>query len=195
LQWIRTWMIDETYFDIFNPAFTPGRHSLDPRQLPESAFDSAEERQRVEDLIARYNQTLYFTPEISDGFAEIASERIGRAPVRFFLVLPLERIVSVWVTGFSTSNPTRRAVRILSVLPIIWGGVLGFVLWCRRVPLTILLTLIILTRTIFLGYHYAPETRYIVEAYPPLIAACGVTAAALWFYVRRRVAQRLSPSS
>ena len=40
-------------------------------------------------------------------------------------------------------------------------------------PVARLLLLVILTRTIFLAYHYAPEARYIVEAYPAMIAACG----------------------
>jgi len=45
--------------------------------------------------------------------------------------------------------------------------------------------LIVLTRTIFVAYFYAPETRYIVEAYPPMIAACGITAAAFWLRFSR----------
>ncbi len=32
----------------------------------------------------------------------------------------------------------------------------------------------------FLAYHYAPETRYTVEVYPAMIAACGVSIAAVW---------------
>jgi hypothetical protein len=49
-----------------------------------------------------------------------------------------------------------------------------------------LLVLVVLTRTVFLGYHYAPESRYIVEAYPAMIAACGVTCAILWRYLHQR---------
>jgi hypothetical protein len=45
---------------------------------------------------------------------------------------------------------------------------------------------IIIIRTIFLAYHYAPETRYIVEVYPAMIAACGVSIAAMWLGILRR---------
>jgi hypothetical protein len=40
------------------------------------------------------------------------------------------------------------------------------------------------TRTVFFGFLNSSE-HYIVEAYPPMIAACSVTVAALWKYVKR----------
>jgi 4-amino-4-deoxy-L-arabinose transferase-like glycosyltransferase len=185
LWWIRTWMIDETYFSAFYPAFAPaGTTFFDPQELPESAFDSTGERERVEALFARYNQTRRFSPDLDAEFREIAGDRIRRAPFRFFLKLPVYRVASLWLTGFSTSNPLRRLLRILSVLPLIIGGVLGFAFWGRGQPLGALLLSIIITRTVFMGYHYAPETRYIVEVYPPLIAACGITVAFVWLRAR-----------
>jgi hypothetical protein len=45
---------------------------------------------------------------------------------------------------------------------------------------------ITIIRTIFLAYHYAPETRYIVEVYPLMIAACGISVAAIWLGILRR---------
>jgi hypothetical protein len=86
-------------------------------------------------------------------------------------------------------------LRILSVLPIHVGGILGLLIWCRRQPLATLLLLILLARTLFMAYHYAPETRYMAEVYPMIIAACGVTVAALWDQVSRRRVRHLLPSS
>jgi 4-amino-4-deoxy-L-arabinose transferase-like glycosyltransferase len=210
LKWIRTWITDETYFsNVFPPAFDGGSAYLDPNRLPDSAFDSPEEHRRVLTLIAQYNQIRLFTPAISDGFAQIANERIARAPARFLITLPVRRAASMWLTGFAVRQPTNHVgifkilpvvsptlllvIRVLSVLPIIIGGILGFVLLCQRSALVTLLLLTVLLRTIFMAYHYAPETRYIVEAYPPMIAACGVTAAALWHSLnraRRRFSKR-----
>ena len=210
LKWIRTWITDETYFsNVFPPAFDGGSAYLDPNRLPDSAFDSPEEYRRVLTLIAEYNQIRLFTPAISDGFAQIANERIARAPARFLITLPVRRAASMWLTGFAVRQPTNHVgifkilpvvsptlllvIRVLSVLPIIIGGILGFVLLCQRSALVTLLLLTVLLRTIFMAYHYAPETRYIVEAYPPMIAACGVTAAALWRSLnraRRRFSKR-----
>lgn len=61
----------------------------------------------------------------------------------------------------------------------------GYAFMWRRQPLAMLLALIVLVRTGFMAYHYAPETRYMAEIYPLLIAACGVTVVAAWSYIRR----------
>jgi 4-amino-4-deoxy-L-arabinose transferase-like glycosyltransferase len=196
LLWIRTWITDETYFKVFQPAFDPGDRTFDPHELPDSVFDSAEEKEQVFRLIAEYDREGQFTPELNDRFRVIAHERIKHAPMRFFLYLPLMRIASVWLTGFATHNPFHRFLRMLLVLPILIGGTLGLALWARNQPLTQLLVFVVLTRTLFLGYHYAPEARYIVEAYPAMIAACGVSGAALWHTLNRtRPGGRKPPQS
>ncbi len=190
LEWLRTWITDETYFEnVFNPAFAPtGEVFFDPEKLPAVAFDSAEEKERVIKLIAWYNENRLFTSEIDGEFRSIANDRIKRLPARYYVALPIRRVASVWLTGFSTRHPTpyMLAFRILSVLPILIGGLLSFGLWGGRTPAGLLLLLIIGVRTAFLGYHYAPETRYIVEAYPPVVALCGVTAAAVWQWSLQR---------
>ena len=71
-------------------------------------------------------------------------------------------------------------LRILSVLPIHLGALLAFAIWTWGRKLAILLILVVVVRTLYLAFHYAPETRYIVEAYPAVIAASAVTAAVLW---------------
>lgn len=176
--WTRTWMEDETYPNAFNIIFHPGLR-FDPNELPDDIFDSVEERAQVFQLFARYNQDGKLTPELSDEFRTIGNERIKRAPMRFLLWLPLRRTASMWLTGFATHNPFHRLLRILFVLPILIGGVLGFALWIRNQTLATLVAMIVLTRTMYFAYR-RPETRYIVEGYPFLIAACGVTSAALW---------------
>ena len=179
LRWVRTWMTDETYFDVFTPAFMPGSEPFDPMKLPSTVFDSPEERAQVVRLISDYRKEKKFSSEMNAEFETIAEARIRRAPLRFFVWLPLKRILSVWLTGFATTNPLHRLARMLLVLPILIGGVAGFVLGAGNRAVTGLLILIVLTRTIFLGYHYAPESRYIVEAYPAMIAACGIACASL----------------
>lgn len=185
LMWIRTWMTTEDEMPAFHPAFFPDKAIFfDAGVLPEAAFDSTAERQRVMMLISRYNQARLFTPDIDEEFRALALERIKRAPVRFFLGLPLRRSAYLWLQGPYTGQPLRLILRLMVLLPIIVGGILGFALWCRRQPLAALLLIIITTRSIFMAYHYATETRYILEVYPPLIAACGVTIAALLLRAR-----------
>jgi 4-amino-4-deoxy-L-arabinose transferase-like glycosyltransferase len=184
LWWIRTWMTDESNYHAGDLLFFPGSRAFDPSQLPSDLFDSAGEREEVRRLIATYNQSGEMTPELSDRFRALANERIRRAPLRFYLWLPLKRVASMWLTGFVTTNRFHMFLRILMVLPILAGGVLGFSIWARNPALVTLLALIILSRTIFFAF-YGAEARYIVEAYPPMIAACGVAGAALIHYLNR----------
>ena len=183
-RWTHTWMADETNYRAYDPALHPGVDSFDPHLFPSDAFDSDEERQRVFVLIDRYNQAGELTPELDNKFGEIASQRIKRAPVRYFVRLPVHRIASMWLTGFATGNPFHRFLRILFVLPIIIGGIAGLAFWAPNRTLVSLLALIILSRTLYFAFT-SSEERYIVEAYPLMIAACGVTAAVLWKFVNR----------
>ncbi len=188
LWWVRTWIKDETHFDYaFNPAWSPESTFFDPERLPQGTYDSEEEHMRLVGLISRFNQSRFITPDVDQEFRVLAYERIKRAPLRFFVLLPLYRATSMWLTGFSTSHTTPYVLilRVLSVLPIHLGGILGLAFMWRRQPLAMLLALIVLVRTGFMAYHYAPETRYMAEIYPLLIAACGVTVVAAWSYIRR----------
>jgi len=182
LLWIRTWMTDETNYHAGDLVFHPGNRDFDPRLLPDKVFDSAGERDEVSQLIAKYDQAGEMTPEMSEKFRALANERIKRAPLRFYLWLPLKRAASMWLTGFVTTNRFHMLLRILFVLPILIGGVLGFAIWARNWPLVHSIALIIFTRTLLFAFIGA-EARYIVEAYPLMIAAGGITGAALWRYL------------
>lgn len=179
ILWVRTWMTDETNYHAGDLVFQPGTRAFDPGKMPLEMFDSAEEQAQVGRLIAQYNQTGEMTPEVSDKFRELANERIKRAPLRFYLWLPLRRIASMWLTGFVTTDRLHMWARILLVLPIIVSGLIGFGLIIRAQPFAQLLALMILIRSVFFGY-YGAEARYMVEAYPPLIAASAVAVAVFW---------------
>lgn len=189
LHWVRTWLKDETHFDYaFEAAWPLGAATFDAAGLPRDAYDSEAERRRVVELIGRYQRAGSLTPELDADFRALAVERVRARPLRFFVGLPLRRLASMWLTGFSTSRPTpyMMLLRVFSVLPLHLCGLAAFALWSRGRPLMWLLLLAVLARSAFFGFHYAPETRYIVEAYPPMLVACAVTAAALWGRLRTR---------
>jgi 4-amino-4-deoxy-L-arabinose transferase-like glycosyltransferase len=197
LHWVRTWLKDETHFDYaFEPAWPTGVTAFDEAGLPRDAYDSEDERRRVLALIDRYNRDGQITPSLDADFRVLAWERVRAAPLRFFVRLPLYRLASMWLTGFSTHRPTpyMMLLRVFSVLPLHLGAALAFALWLRGRPLMWLLLLVVLVRSAFFAFHYAPETRYIVEAYPAALAACAVTAAAAWGYLgawRRRAGREV----
>ncbi len=184
LLWSRTWMTDESNYHVGDLIFHKGSRALDPSKLPDYVFDSVAEKEEVAQLIAKYNQTGDMGPELDSQFRALAWQRIKRAPLRFYLWLPLKRIAAMWLTGFVTSNRLHMFARIILVLPILIGGALGFAIWARNPAVVTLLALVILIRTIFFAY-FGAEARYIIEGYPAVIAACGVTGAALWCYLNR----------
>lgn len=186
LHWVRTWLKDETHFDYaFEAAWPTGATAFDAAGLPRDAYASEDERRRVLALIDRYNRDGRLTPELDADFRALAWERVRAAPLRFFVRLPLYRLASMWLTGFSTHRPTpyMMLLRVCSVLPLHLAALLAFALWLRGRPLMWLLLLVVVVRSAFFAFHYAPETRYIVEAYPAALAACAVTAAAAWGYL------------
>ena len=54
IRWLGTWMTDQTYYKAYEPFLYPGLRTFDPHELPDDTFDSAEERERVFQLFARF---------------------------------------------------------------------------------------------------------------------------------------------
>ena len=96
--WTGTWL--ERYRDVYFTIWVIGEDRVDIDSLPATAFDSPEEKARVADLIAQYNDSpeLDISPEIDRQFAEIARERTQRHPLRTYLRVPFERALTIWFT-------------------------------------------------------------------------------------------------
>jgi hypothetical protein len=96
--WTGTWL--ERFRDVYFTVWAIGEDRMDVNDLPASAFDSPEEKGRVADLIAEYNNSpeLDVSPEMDRQFAEIARERTRRHPLRTYLLVPFERALTMWFT-------------------------------------------------------------------------------------------------
>ncbi len=70
---------------------------MDLADLPERAFDNAQQREQTQDLFARYNRVASATPEFDVAFAQIAAERIADHPLRYYMLLPLAREADMWL--------------------------------------------------------------------------------------------------
>lgn len=148
------------------------------------------------------------TPEIDAEFARLADERIRRAPLRYYLWLPLKRAGALWFDTHSDFYPFNGELLPLDDLdydlhqqfwlPLFAGltwvytllGAAGiWVLWRGRrggawvwLALALLLTV---PRLAYMSTLENPEPRYVVELFPFLAALGGVALAGL----RRRRAQ------
>jgi hypothetical protein len=96
--WTATWL--ERYRDLYISVWKIGEEPVKMDDLPPSAFDSPEERARIEELSREYNDSpdLDISPEMDRKFAEIANERTRRHPLRTYLRVPFERALTIWFT-------------------------------------------------------------------------------------------------
>jgi hypothetical protein len=136
--WLRTWVDHSRYVEPFE--FNLDVKPIRAEDVPDSAFDSPEERARVAALFDRYNglnssqpsaggiassdeeeassqsdsdaggagepkQHVQMTPEIDTEFGQIAHERIAHHPIRYYLILPLKRALTIWFDNHSQYYP------------------------------------------------------------------------------------------
>jgi len=159
------------------------QNSMDVGKLPLRAFDSSAEREETERLFSDYNDVLHITPELDARFAKIAEDRIHRAPIRYYVRLPLTRIADMWLRPRTEilpsdsrwwefdDDPRWSALAVgLGVINLLYiGAALTGVASRRSLPhLWFLLTFVFL-RSAFLGTLENPEPRYTLECYPVVI--------------------------
>ncbi|HYC91404.1 MAG TPA: hypothetical protein VEO54_19440 [Thermoanaerobaculia bacterium] len=184
--WANNWWGTEKETYDFVYALTEAREM----QLPERAFDTAEERAEVMRVIARVRQRGSFTAEDDAVFARLAAEKKRAHPIRSVVL----RGWHAWNMWFNTEHNNPLLIAMAPVprmlrLPV-WGALLllrwailalamvAFVRALRqRDPLSLLIVLLIayaLLRTAFVGGVLNWNVhRYILSAWPPvLFSAC-----------------------
>jgi 4-amino-4-deoxy-L-arabinose transferase-like glycosyltransferase len=186
-RWTRTWIADyvsteEIYWNV------PG-YEIDPAKLPSRAFDSAEQRERTEQLFANYNVDKRITPDLDAQFAALAGERIRAHPLRYYVELPAMKIADMWLRPrtellppdsrwFEFTDDTRWIVLAVGLglinLFYVLAAFTGLIARHRRIAWVGLPLLYVLLRSLFLGTMENPESRYTLEGYPVLILLASV---------------------
>ena len=97
-SWTKTWMVPYSYCYTIIWKITEDEISLN--DIPNSAYDNENERQRVAALINAYNADCCNAPSADwdSQFAELARERTARHPLRTFIRIPFERAFVLWFT-------------------------------------------------------------------------------------------------
>ena len=180
-RWVKTWIADYTSVqELYWPV--PGG-DLDVTRLPRRAFDSAQQREETEKLLADYNQEHEVTPELDARFAALAAARIHASPVRYYVRLPALRIADMWLrprTELLPSDPRwwefnddRRWLAVSLVFGAVNLAYVGLaaagLVRARGVFGVGLFVLFLLLRSGFLGTLENPEPRYTLECYPVVI--------------------------
>ncbi len=103
-RWYRTWAIDfasteDVYWNYDGTAVESG-------DLPTRAFDSDDQYMRTDALLDEYNQTDNATPAFDARFAALARERIEANPLRYYVALPVARLLNMLFRPRTEMFPT-----------------------------------------------------------------------------------------
>lgn len=189
-RWVRTWCLDfsstyEVYWHIPNG-------DLDVNALPARAFDTAAQRAETKAIAAAYaNNDDRISPALDARLERLAEERIHDDPLRYYVWLPLGRLVDMtfhprtenmnidvdwWVyENHPDETIFSWAYAGLNVLYLTLG-IAG--LWLRPRFWRPLLAYLVLRCLLLLVTIGGPEDRYTLEFFPMLCAWGGVAIAA-----------------
>src|SRR5262249_50853415 len=184
-RWMRTWIADyvsteEVYWHV--PSET-----LDTDALPVRAFDSQQQSDQTDELIADYNQERYIDEELDARFDSLARERIAHRRFRYYAWLPFLRISDMWLRPRTELLPVEgrwwefSAHRWKSTFALAWAALnLALLLAALRgwliTPLAIYGIVpigFVLLRSLFLGSLENPEPRYMLECFPVVLVLAG----------------------
>ncbi len=184
--WTRTWLW--RFRDVYLVTWKLETEPIFIENIPPTAFDSLDQRTRVEDLLAEHNEDLALTPEMDGAFEQIARERVALHPLRTQVAMPLLRGLTLWFTPRIELLPFSGNLWPVRVHweddPVDFSGTIGlFALnlgylgmavagfWLvRRKPAALLLAGFVVLRTVFFTQIETPEPRYVLECYPVIIA-------------------------
>jgi 4-amino-4-deoxy-L-arabinose transferase-like glycosyltransferase len=191
-HWVKTWMADyASVEEIYWPV--PG-DQIDAAKLPRRAFDWAEQREQTEQLVSDYDQALHISPDLDARFSTLASTRIRAHPLRYYVYLPVLRVMDMWLRPRTELLPSDPRWWEFNDDPMgsVWAVSLGIInllyitaalaglVQRRFVPHPMLLLTFVILRSVFLGTLENPEPRYTLEMYPVVIVLAGAFFQKLW---------------
>lgn len=199
VSWVKTWCLDfvSTYEVYWN---VPGE-VLDITKLPSRAFDDSHQHEETQALFDDYNNNgQSLIPEIDRRFAALAAERYKTHPIRTHLLLPLGRVLDMWLRPRVENLPidldwwAYRRHNAETRFSWFYAGLNGLYLLLAMGGLYLLsrtstrpqdtpgafaamwiwMLAYILMRSALLLTVEAPEARYTLECFPMLFAAGGI---------------------
>ena len=99
MAWERTWLYRVR--DCYLVPWKLNDEAINLEDIPDSAFDTPEEKERVAAILETYNDDLTLTAEEDAIFAQLASERTARHPLRTYFWIPC---VALLVSGLPPAS-------------------------------------------------------------------------------------------
>jgi hypothetical protein len=183
-RWTKTICVDlACTSDVY---WNAGSDPIDIANLPARAFDSPAQYEQTRQLLAQYNATTTISPPIDAGFADLAAARVRAHPVRYSVELPLLRLADMalrprtemlwielrWWQFDRHESETEFALAYAGLnLAYFIAAIIGY---RKRPPLRGAILAFVLLRCALLLTLEAPEPRYTLEFFPPLIALAAI---------------------
>ncbi len=200
-RWYRTWGVDFASTDEVYWLYNGDQISI--ADLPSRAFDSKQQYAATKALLADYNQTTTATPALDQRFAVLADERIKAHPLRYFVVLPLARVLNMtlrpradmlpwpvrwWrfqehpgatigMGAFALLNLVYLALAAAALARRRWWKTWQPVVWSMVATVALRLALLLTIDN--------SEPRYTLEFYPVLLVLAAAAVAAISRRLRR----------
>ena len=103
-RWYRTWAIDFTSTeDVY---WNYGGDRIDVADIPIRAFDNDAQYTATAYILAEYNRTGRPTPAIDARWNALAEQRIHAKPIRYYLALPVARLLNMALRPRTEMLPT-----------------------------------------------------------------------------------------
>jgi 4-amino-4-deoxy-L-arabinose transferase-like glycosyltransferase len=186
--WMHTWLVD--YASLEDIGFRMDGEEIDFSTVPSRAFDNDAERNRTSQLFEIYNQDVIMTPQLDAQFAQLARQRIQRKPLRYYLELPVLRILDLWFRPRTEMLPLDShwwrfredpgdfswSLLLAAInLVLVALAALGALGW-RKIRYAAMLSGFLVVRTVVVTMITYPEPRYVLQCYPVVIvfAALGL---------------------
>ena len=199
-HWVRTWMAE--YVSVEDIYWNMPGGDVDVNLLPRRAYDTPQEEALTRHLFADYETRTAIGPELDAQFEQLAHQRVARHPLRYYLELPLLRILDMWFRprtetlpldsrwwqDYHDDLPDSLKAAALALINLFYVALAVIACFPRPRPRYLLLIVAyLLIRTAFLGSLENPETRYTLECYPLIIslAASGISRMSYTLFSRK----------
>ena len=186
-RWTKTVCVDLTCtWEIY---WNANDDVINLKDLPSRAFDSPQQYQQTKQLLDAYNKITTITPQIDAEFGALAAQRIRAHPWRYYVELPVARLADMalrprtemlWIElrwwqfqRHEAETEFALAYALLNLAYLV-AALIGFL---RRPPLRGAILAFVLLRCALLLTLEAPEPRYTLEFFPPLIAFAAIAFA------------------
>jgi len=191
MAWERTWLYRMS--DCYAVTWKLNEENINLAEIPARAFDSESEKSRVAALLEEHNEHQSLSQEEDAAFGEIAHERTARHPLRTYIGVPFQRVLTIWFTPRIELLPFSGNVFplaenweddredqfvtlgffFLNIFYLVLAVAGACKLWkwsaCVR-PALLAIAVYLVLRTLFLTTVEAPEPRYVLVCFPAILA-------------------------